>query len=177
MNNAMMDPRKNVERDASGKPVSTFPHPPLEQNVGGKRVLAFLHPAPTGKRATSPGTAMRNIVLAIGLAGLAGLSFGFCAAAQGEIGRNKSTLTPAPMPPARPSNLSAVPPPMPAPTNGPPPGVDPMVANFASDLPQALPAASRTRMHKCGRQWQKMKASGAAADKTWLSFASTCLER
>lgn len=109
---------------------------------------------------------MRSSLRAIGLAGLAILALGAEAAAQGKA-------TP-PMPPPRPATLA------PSPQANPqmpvlPPGVDPMVADFAPDKPEALPPASRAQMHKCGSEWQKMKASGAAADKTWLSFAKVCL--
>jgi hypothetical protein len=43
--------------------------------------------------------------------------------------------------------------------------------------PRNLPPASRARMHACGLEWQKMKETGAAADKTWLEFAQTCLAK
>ncbi|HTJ03624.1 MAG TPA: hypothetical protein VL492_12610 [Methylovirgula sp.] len=81
-----------------------------------------------------------------------------------------------PLPPPRPALLSP-PPPAVAPPLAPPlpAGVDPMVTNFSKDMPQELPTASRAQMHKCGAEWQKMKASGAATDKTWLAFAQTCL--
>ena len=84
-----------------------------------------------------------------------------------------------PMPPMRPATLLS-PAPTPAPAPNPPPplapaGKDPMVFNFSPDMPQELPPASRAQMHKCGTEWQKMKASGEAADKTWLAFARVCL--
>ncbi|MGH6850443.1 MAG: hypothetical protein ACREDD_08385 [Methylocella sp.] len=41
--------------------------------------------------------------------------------------------------------------------------------------PRNLPPASRTRMHACGLEWQKMKETGAAADRTWYDFARICL--
>ncbi|MGH6868754.1 MAG: hypothetical protein ACREDA_07795 [Methylocella sp.] len=41
--------------------------------------------------------------------------------------------------------------------------------------PRNLPPASRARMHACGLEWQKMKETGAAADKTWFDFARICL--
>jgi hypothetical protein len=43
--------------------------------------------------------------------------------------------------------------------------------------PRNLPPASRVRMHACGLEWQKMKETGAAADKTWFDFALTCLAK
>jgi hypothetical protein len=41
--------------------------------------------------------------------------------------------------------------------------------------PRSLPLASRAKMHACGLEWQKMKATGSAADKTWFEFAQVCL--
>jgi hypothetical protein len=32
-------------------------------------------------------------------------------------------------------------------------------------------------MHECGLEWQKMKESGAAADKIWFDFAQVCLAK
>ncbi len=128
------------------------------------------------------GARSRGIMLGMGLAAIASLATGFTAVAQEEIGRNKSAglaATP-PMPPMRPATLS-VPPPAPVASAPPapvvPPGMDPMVADFAPDMPQDLPPASRAQMHKCGSEWQKMKELGAATDKTWLAFASVCLVR
>jgi hypothetical protein len=43
--------------------------------------------------------------------------------------------------------------------------------------PRNLPPASRARMHACGLEWQKMKETGAAANKTWLDFALICLAK
>jgi hypothetical protein len=40
-----------------------------------------------------------------------------------------------------------------------------------------LPPASRARVHACGLDWQKMKETGGAADKTWLDFARICLAK
>ena len=94
-------------------------------------------------------------------------------------GKNMPTGDLIPMPPMRPATLL---PPAPAPAPAPnppappvPPGKDPMVFYFSPDMSQELPPASRAQMHKCGAQWQKMKASGEAADKTWLAFARVCL--
>jgi hypothetical protein len=41
----------------------------------------------------------------------------------------------------------------------------------------SLPAASRTRMRACGREWQEMKKTGEAKDLTWRDFATGCLTR
>jgi hypothetical protein len=43
--------------------------------------------------------------------------------------------------------------------------------------PRNLPPTSRARMHACGLEWQKMKETGAAADKIWLDFARICLAK
>ena len=149
----------------------------IEWNAGGKPPASFLHLALAKRGPIRAGTMMRGILLALGLTGLASLSPDVSAAARDDTSWSKSSLIRPPMPPIRPSNLAAPPLPVPPPANEPPPGVDPMVADFAADLPQSLPAASRAQMHECGREWQKMKASGAAAEKTWLSFASICLAR
>jgi hypothetical protein len=86
----------------------------------------------------------------------------------------------APLPPARPAGpdggratidspqapaISATPIEAPTPQRDPPP------------LPRNLPPASRARMHACGLEWQKMKATGATADKTWFDFARICLAK
>ena len=86
-----------------------------------------------------------------------------------------------PLPPVRPAGVPAVvspsPPPQAPATSAlpveavPTPSVDP------PSQPQILPPASRARMHECGVEWQKMKASGAAADKIWFDFAKVCLTR
>jgi hypothetical protein len=100
--------------------------------------------------------------------------------------RGLSFTTTPPMPPMRPAALTPSPAPAAPPAAAavpasnataiaPPPGIDPMVANFTPDMPQELPAASRTRMHRCAADWQKMKVTGAATDKTWLAFARLCL--
>jgi len=50
----------------------------------------------------------------------------------------------------------------------------------ATRVPQKLPklpTASRARMHECGLQWDQMKLSGAAANKTWRVFATACLSQ
>jgi hypothetical protein len=85
-----------------------------------------------------------------------------------------------PLPPARPADpaggratidfpsapaIPAAPIEAPTPRQDPPP------------LPRNLPPASRARMHACGLEWQKMKETGVAADKTWLDFAQICLAK
>ncbi|MGH6848195.1 MAG: hypothetical protein ACREC0_12395 [Methylocella sp.] len=86
----------------------------------------------------------------------------------------------APLPPARPAGpsgargttdtpaapaISAAPIEAPTPQPYPPP------------QPRNLPPATRARMHACGLEWQKMKETGAAADKTWFEFARICLAK
>jgi hypothetical protein len=39
----------------------------------------------------------------------------------------------------------------------------------------SLPAASRSRMRDCGREWQEMKKTGQAKELTWRDFATKCL--
>ncbi|QXX73577.1 hypothetical protein MHY1_00373 [Methylovirgula sp. HY1] len=186
MNDMMMDPqRQNPDGKSFGaaKSMPSLETSGITANVSKDGILrigcapdAGRKRMPTSHRALARirsakmlGAGIRSFGLTIGLCGFASLSLGFGAAAQNGNA--------PPMPPARPPSLSNVPAPVPPPANGPPPGVNPMVADFAPDMPQVLPAASRTRMHECGSEWQKMKASGAAADKTWLSFASACLVR
>jgi len=86
----------------------------------------------------------------------------------------------APLPPARPGGpagggatidspqapaISAAPIEAPGPRRDPPP------------QPRNLPPASRARMRACGLEWQKMKETGAAADKNWRDFALICLAK
>jgi len=47
----------------------------------------------------------------------------------------------------------------------------------ALPAPPMLPSASRLRMHQCGQEWDKMKATGSAADQTWRAFAQICLAK
>jgi len=87
----------------------------------------------------------------------------------------------APLPPVRPAGPvgghppSSQSPPAPAspgvPIGAPAPPAEP------PSQPQVLPSASRKRMHECGLEWQKMKESGAAADKIWFDFAKVCLTK
>ncbi|HEY1736877.1 MAG TPA: hypothetical protein VGG12_09525 [Methylovirgula sp.] len=119
-------------------------------------------------------------VRTICVAAMASLAVVPTAFAQNEPPKPR-TATVIPMPPMRPATLlppAPAPSPMPQPVPAQPPvpqGKDPMVYNFAPDMPQELPPASRAQMHKCGVEWEKMKASGAAVDKTWRSFAVGCL--
>jgi len=106
---------------------------------------------------------------------------------------------PPPLPPIRPPSLTPPPAPQPASKTPTAPASEPSIPDFtnpalrptvpatpqttapvSSDMlpaPQALPPASRQRMHQCGEEWTKMKASGAAADQTWRDFAMVCLAK
>jgi hypothetical protein len=83
----------------------------------------------------------------------------------------------APLPPARPAGPAGgratidSPQAPAAPIEAPRPQRDP------APPPRNLPPASRARMHACGLEWQKMKETGAAADKTWRDFARICLAK
>jgi hypothetical protein len=84
-----------------------------------------------------------------------------------------------PLPPLRPAGAGVPAPPqsptVPAsptlPIGAPTPPAEP------PSQPRNLPPATRARMHECGLDWQKMKESGAAADKTWFDFARVCLAK
>jgi len=85
----------------------------------------------------------------------------------------------APLPPVRPAEPAGVP----APAQSPPApqvrradrgtnassGSAIAAASFAASVPQA---DARMRL-----EWQKMKESGAAADKIWYDFAKVCLTK
>jgi len=117
------------------------------------------------------------IELAIGLSGHAS-----------ALENSAKRLLNAPLPPARPADLPAcsAPPPQPVPLAIPAPAIAQATATLPAatqlmapavtiDHPYMLPVASRARMHDCALQWQKMKLSGAAADKSWRDFAQVCL--
>lgn len=82
-----------------------------------------------------------------------------------------------PLPPPRPAEyggvreaaLSRGVPDVPAPV--------PVPAVAVATLPRSLPPASRERMHACGLEWQQIKWSGSAGERTWRDFAMTCLPR
>lgn len=93
-----------------------------------------------------------------------------------------SAPTAPPMPPTRPSTLATPPQ---APIAGVPlqaPAAQATteqkaVANTGPGTLLKLPPASRARMHECALEWQKMKQTGAAAEKIWFTFAQSCLVR
>ncbi|WP_139223490.1 hypothetical protein [Methylocapsa palsarum] len=89
-----------------------------------------------------------------------------------------------PPPPSRPANLgsgnigapgASPAPPAQTPSPPPPSPFAPIPAELGP--PMSLPPATRERMHSCGVEWQKMKQTGAAGDKTWRDFATVCLTR
>jgi len=53
----------------------------------------------------------------------------------------------------------------------------PLASPYAEPLFPSLPAAPRSRMRDCGREWQEMKKTGQAKELTWRDFATTCLTR
>lgn len=53
----------------------------------------------------------------------------------------------------------------------------PVHAVAIATLPRPLPPATRERMHACGLEWQQIKWSGSAGEKTWRNFAMECLPR
>lgn len=89
------------------------------------------------------------------------------------MAQHELPLTP-PLPPPRP----AVPGEPPAAARLQPAGPSPAAPApppEAPRQPRSLPAATRARMHACGLEWQKLKETGAAANKTWFEFAQICL--
>lgn len=124
------------------------------------------------------GSACARVIAAFSLA--ATLSAPTLAQTPGDSSKTKLPIT-APLPPARPPNLGAVPStanlPAVAPSVPTTPLTPPAPAPSAPALPRNLPAASRERMHACGLEWQEMKASGAATDRNWRDFAQVCLAR
>jgi len=91
------------------------------------------------------------------------------------------------LPPTRPTEFPATPPATSAPAPQKeglakdPPTRDSSVGDSSSNQSfyglHTLPPATRARMHECGVEWQHMKTTGAATDKTWYTFAQTCLAR
>jgi hypothetical protein len=97
-----------------------------------------------------------------------------------DLGTKPNPPFVAPLPPTRPARsagggaiiaLPSAPAISAAPIEAARPQPDPPLA------PRNLPPASRARMHACGLEWQKMKETGAAADKTWFDFALVCLAK
>jgi len=53
----------------------------------------------------------------------------------------------------------------------------PLPAVVVATMPRALPPATRERMHACGLEWQQIKWTGSAGERTWRDFAMECLPR
>jgi hypothetical protein len=93
-----------------------------------------------------------------------------------------SMLAPGQVAPASPEQTSPQPdaPANPAPV-APPSAVDepikPGVINEGPGTLLKLPSASHARMHECAVEWQNMKTTGTAVEKTWFNFALKCLTR
>jgi hypothetical protein len=84
-------------------------------------------------------------------------------------------LSIAPLPPERPAGIGSPAKVQPPPADSAVPEGAPMPPSDPPPQPRNLPPASRARMHECAVEWQKMKESGAAADKIWYDFAQNCL--
>lgn len=90
--------------------------------------------------------------------------------------------TAVPLPPARPADLkgteavhdqvAAQPAQIAVPQHQPPPETS-SIQTIA--LRRELPPATRQQMRACAIEWQMMKKSGEAGDKTWRDFAQNCL--
>lgn len=93
-----------------------------------------------------------------------------------------TTLSPDQQPPATPelaspqpnAPMNAAPDTPPAPADEP---IRPGVTNEGPGTLLKLPSASLARMHECAVEWQNMKTTGAAVEKTWFNFALKCLTR
>lgn len=81
-----------------------------------------------------------------------------------------------PLPPPRPENPSASPGTS-AFSAAAPALAQPAPQQEPPRQPRLLPPTSRARMHTCGLEWQKLKETGLAADKTWFEFAQLCLAK
>ena len=55
--------------------------------------------------------------------------------------------------------------------------IKPGVINEGPGTLLKLPSASHARMHECAVEWQNMKTTGTAVEKTWFNFALKCLTR
>ena len=84
-----------------------------------------------------------------------------------------------PLPPVRPAQIGVdAPAPIPAPVVNPTlPALPSTQTAETPATPRSLPPASRTRIHECGLEWQKMKETGAAANQIWFDFARLCLTK
>lgn len=146
------------------------------------RLPCQFHPVPytVGKRVVTPRGAILALIQTLAWLVLATAQLALRPAFALDAAEKPNPLFTAPLPPARPASpaggratidspqapaISAAPIEAPRPQRDPPP------------QPRNLPPASRARMHACGLAWQKMKETGAAADKTWRDFARICLAK
>ncbi len=177
--------RHRRRMDTIYRPARTFLARPRPRCCGGGTGAARSRSRP---KTNPPAQQRTGSAAAIRTAGLAFI-FGLVTSVAGAIpvsAQDDSKLlsegTTPPMPPARPSTLTpaqqaltpAAPPQSPAAPQA-------TENNSTSDEGPGqllqLPPYSRARMHECALEWQKMKATGAAADKIWFNFARTCLVR
>jgi hypothetical protein len=90
-----------------------------------------------------------------------------------------SMLAPGQAAPASPQQTSPQPD-APAPAAPPSAADEPIKPGVINEGPGTLlklPSASHARMHECAVEWQNMKTTGAAVEKTWFNFALKCLTR
>jgi hypothetical protein len=160
------------------EPVQQIWVPDARQNKGAKQD----DDSNKSHLALEPGDASRKRHPAAGLTSslrwlmlIAALLARQYAFAQDAAVKPNSSFT-VPLPPPRPENPSE--------SQGTSP-FSPAVPSLAEPVPQQeaprrlryLPSASRARMHACGLEWQKLKETGSAADKTWFEFAQVCLAK
>jgi hypothetical protein len=103
----------------------------------------------------------------------------YAAASQAQEDQSRAENAAAPLPPSRPPALvTPVAPAVPQRQPDQQATEDSSVAAWQQPgkLLQ-LPPYTRPRMHECALEWQKMKASGAATEKIWFTFARSCLVR
>jgi hypothetical protein len=194
------------DRDARGmarmKTISAYSSLTLElvRESGG---LDFDHTEPRAFEVMSPhgmpSTSIalpwrRATILGIAMLALSVSALAYSAGAQDDAGKIKvPAATPAsskpPLPPTRrtglpPTSVTA----QPSGTSNSTGPRDSSAKNPDTRAPAEDPAsnpyqvrtlqpASRARMHECGAEWQQLKASGAAGEKTWYTFAQSCLTR
>ncbi|MGH6674954.1 MAG: hypothetical protein ACRECE_01845 [Xanthobacteraceae bacterium] len=131
------------------------------------------------QRSLRRGRTNRIAIFALLLGVAANLAYADAVRAQEETAPPKNGM--APLPPTRPPALAAPAAPPAAVAPQPPPdqqatGDTSTPAWKPGELLQ-LPPYTRPRMHECALEWQKMKASGAATEKIWFTFAQSCLVR
>lgn len=119
-------------------------------------------------------TRVGTLVLLFMAATVAGLLDGSSASAEQNRRVPRRTSIPVPRSRAAPDVTGTVKGAKPADTTP----VTPVLKNDDDEGPLKpfdLPAAPRARMRECGENWQKIKMSGEAGDRTWREFATVCL--